>query len=164
MADFEDSNSPMLRNMIGGRVNLRGAVRGTIEHEENGKQDKLDDEVAMCWCVRAAATSWSATCWSIASRRPVGLAGTVGLSPNSKRAPGMAPRLVDFGFYVFHNARALLERGGGPYVYLPKIESHREARLWNDVFNLAEDHLGLQRGTVKATVPDRAASGRVRDG
>jgi malate synthase len=64
----------------------------------------------------------------------------------------VAGGLVDFGLYVFHNARALLERGAGPYFYLPKLESHREARLWNDVCDLAEDELGLQRGTIKATV------------
>ena len=64
----------------------------------------------------------------------------------------VAGGLLDFGLYVFHNARELLERGAGPYFYLPKMESHREARLWNDVFDLAEEQLGLERGTIKATV------------
>ena len=64
----------------------------------------------------------------------------------------VAGALVDFALYLFHNARELLERGAGPYYYLPKLESHLEARLWNDVFNYAQDALGLERGTIKATV------------
>jgi len=132
MADFEDSNSPTWQNMIGGQVNLADAVRGTIEHEESGKRYRLDDEVATL-LVRPRG-------WHLVERnmlvdgRPV------------------AGGLVDFGLYVFHNARALLERGAGPYFYVPKLESHREARLWNDVFDVAEDHIGLRRGTIKATV------------
>ena len=132
MADFEDSNSPTWQNMIGGQVNLADAVRGTIEHEESGKHYRLDDEVATL-LVRPRG-------WHLVERnmlvdgRPV------------------AGGLVDFGLYVFHNARALLERGAGPYFYVPKLESHREARLWNDVFDVAEDHIGLRRGTIKATV------------
>ena len=132
MADFEDSNSPTWTNMIGGQVNLCDAVRGAVEHEENGKQYKLNDEVATL-LVRPRG-------WHLLERH---------LLVDGEPAAG---GLVDFGLYVFHNARELLARGGGPYVYLPKIESHREARLWNDVFNVAEDHIGLQRGTVKATV------------
>ncbi|HEV2060466.1 MAG TPA: malate synthase A [Solirubrobacteraceae bacterium] len=132
MADFEDSNSPTWRNMIGGQVNLVDAVRGTIEHEEDAKQYKLDEEVATL-LVRPRG-------WHLVERHLV-----VDGEP-------VAGALVDFGLYLFHNARELLERGAGPYFYLPKIESHREARLWNDVFNLAEDQIGLGRGTVKATV------------
>jgi malate synthase len=132
MADFEDSNSPTWNNMIGGQVNLADAIRGTIEHEENGKDYKLDDEVATL-LVRPRG-------WHLVERNLL-----VDGQP-------LAGGLMDFGLYFFHNARALLERGAGPYFYLPKMESHREARLWNDVFNLAEDHIGLQRGTIKATV------------
>ncbi|CAA9490965.1 MAG: Malate synthase [uncultured Solirubrobacteraceae bacterium] len=132
MADFEDSNSPTWRNMIGGQVNLADAVRGTIEHEENAKQYRLNDEVATL-LVRPRG-------WHLEERHLL-----VDGEP-------VAGGVVDFGLYIFHNARELLERGGGPYFYLPKIESHREARLWNEVFNVAEDHIGLQRGTVKATV------------
>jgi malate synthase len=132
MADFEDSNSPTWNNMIGGQVNLADAVRGTIEHEENGKQYKLDGEVATL-LVRPRG-------WHLVERHLL-----VDGEP-------VAAGLVDFGLYFFHNARELLKRGAGPYFYLPKMESHREARLWNDVFNLAEDHVGLQRGTIKATV------------
>jgi len=132
MADFEDSNSPTWNNMIGGQVNLADAVRGTIEHEENAKQYKLDDEVATL-LVRPRG-------WHLVERNLL-----VDGEP-------VAGGLVDFGLYFFHNSRELLERGAGPYFYLPKLESHREARLWNDVFDLAEDHVGLRRGTIKATV------------
>ncbi|MEA2143925.1 MAG: malate synthase, partial [Solirubrobacteraceae bacterium] len=132
MADFEDSNSPTWTNMIGGQVNLADAVRGTIEHEENGKQYTLDDEVATL-LVRPRG-------WHLEERHLL-----VDGEP-------VAGGLVDFGLYVFHNAHELLERGAGPYFYLPKMESHLEARLWNDVFNLAEDDIGLERGTIKATV------------
>jgi malate synthase len=132
MADFEDSNSPTWSNMIGGQVNLADAVRGTIEHEENGKHYTLDDAVATL-LVRPRG-------WHLVERHLL-----VDGEP-------VAGGLVDFGLYAFHNARELLERGAGPYFYLPKMESHREARLWNDVFDLAEDQIGLQRGTVKATV------------
>jgi malate synthase len=132
MADFEDSNSPTWNNMIGGQVNLHDAVRGTIEHEEEGKHYKLDDEVATL-LVRPRG-------WHLVERHLL-----VDGEP-------LAGGLVDFGLFVFHNARELLERGAGPYFYLPKMESHREARLWNDVFNMTEDDIGLQRGTIKATV------------
>ena len=132
MADFEDSNSPTWNNMIGGQVNLADAIRGTIEHEENGKHYTLGDEVATL-LVRPRG-------WHLDERHLL-----VDGEP-------VAGGLVDFGLYVFHNARELLERGAGPYFYLPKLESHREARLWNDVFDLAEDELGLERGTIKATV------------
>ena len=132
MADFEDSNSPTWNNMIGGQVNLADAIRGTIEHEENAKQYTLGDEVATL-LVRPRG-------WHLDERHLL-----------VDREP-VAGGLVDFGLYVFHNARELLERGAGPYFYLPKLESHREARLWKDVFDLAEDELGLERGTIKATV------------
>jgi malate synthase len=132
MADFEDSNSPTWNNMIGGQVNLIDAIRRTIEHEEDGKEYKLDDEVATL-LVRPRG-------WHLVERNLL-----VDGEP-------VAGGLVDFGLYVFHNARELLDRGAGPYFYVPKLESHREARLWNDVFDLAEDHIGLQRGTIKATV------------
>ena len=132
MADFEDSNSPTWRNMIGGQVNLHDAIRGTIEHDENGKHYALEQQVATL-LVRPRG-------WHLVERQLL-----------VDGAP-VAGGLVDFGLYVFHNARELLEHGAGPYFYLPKLESHREARLWNDVFNLAEDQIGLQRGTIKATV------------
>jgi malate synthase len=132
MADFEDSNSPTWNNMIGGQVNLVDAVRGTIEHEENGKAYKLGPDVATL-LVRPRG-------WHLVERNLL-----------VDGAP-VAGGLIDFALYFFHNARELLERGAGPYFYVPKMESHREARLWNDVFNLAQDHVGLPRGTIKATV------------
>jgi len=132
MADFEDSNSPTWSNMIGGQVNLADAVRGTIAHEEKGKQYRLGDTVATL-LVRPRG-------WHLEERH---------LLVNGEPPAG---GLVDFGLYAFHNARELLDRGAGPYFYLPKMESHREARLWNDVFVLAEDHIGLEPGTIKATV------------
>jgi len=132
MADFEDSNSPTWHNMIGGQVNLADAVRGTIEHEEKGNHYTLDDEVATL-LVRPRG-------WHLVERNLL-----------VDGAP-VAGGLIDFGLYSFHNARELLARGAGPYFYLPKLESHSEARLWNDVFTAAEHDLGLDHGTIKATV------------
>jgi malate synthase len=132
MADFEDSNSPTWENMAGGQVNLIDAVRGTIEHEENGKHYRLEEETATLLV------------------RPRGLH----LPERHLAVDGepVAGAFVDFGLFLFHNGRELLDRGAGPYFYIPKLESHLEARLWNDAFNLAEDALGLDRGTIKATV------------
>jgi malate synthase len=132
MADFEDSNSPTWENMAGGQVNLIDAVRGTIEHEENGKHYRLEQETATLLV------------------RPRGLH----LPERHLAVDGepVAGAFVDFGLFLFHNGRELLDRGAGPYFYIPKLESHLEARLWNDAFNLAEDALGLDRGTIKATV------------
>jgi malate synthase len=132
MADFEDSNSPTWDNMAGGQVNLIDAVRGTIEHEEQGKEYRLDEETATLLV------------------RPRGLH----LPERHLLVDGepVAGAFMDFGLFLFHNARELLERGAGPYFYIPKLESHVEARLWNDAFNLAEDAIGLDSGTIKATV------------
>jgi malate synthase len=132
MADFEDSNSPTWTNMIGGQVNLVDAVRGTIEHDEDGKHYELGEDTATL-LVRPRG-------WHLPERHVV------------VDGEGMAGALVDFGLFLFHNARELLERGAGPYFYLPKLESHLEARLWNDVFVYAQEALGLDRGTIKATV------------
>jgi malate synthase len=133
MADFEDSNSPTWRNMIEGHVNLTDAIERTIEFsQDDGKEYKLNDEVATL-LVRPRG-------WHLPEKHM-----TVDGEP-------IAGCLVDFGFYFFHNARRLIERGSGPYFYLPKMESHLEARLWNDVFNHSEDELGIERGSVRATV------------
>ncbi len=132
MADFEDSNSPTWENMAGGQVNLVDAVRGTIEHEENGKEYRLKEDTATLLV------------------RPRGLH-----LPERHLVVGGEPvagAFMDFGLFLFHNARELLERGAGPYFYIPKLESHLEARLWNDAFSLAQGALGLDRGTIKATV------------
>src|SRR3954471_16746669 len=132
MADFEDSNSPTWDNMAGGQVNLIDAVRGPIEHEEDGKEYRLREETATLLV------------------RPRGLH----LPERHLLVEGepVAGAFMDFGLYVFHNARELLDRGAGPYFYIPKLESHLEARLWNDAFNIAQDFLGMPRGTIRATV------------
>jgi malate synthase len=133
MADFEDSNSPTWDAMVSGHVNLIDAIEGTIEFEgPDGRQYRLNDEVAVLF-VRPRG-------WHLVEKH---------LLVDSKPISGS---LFDFGLYLFHNGRTLLERGSGPYFYLPKLESHLEARLWNDVFNFAEDQLGIARGTIKATV------------
>jgi malate synthase len=134
MADFEDSNSPTWLNMIEGHVNLIDAIEGTIEftQEEDGKKYRLGDEVATL-LVRPRG-------WHLPEKHL-----TVDGEP-------IAGAFCDFGFYFFHNAQRLLDKGSGPYFYLPKMESHLEARLWNDVFNHAQDALDIPRGTVRATV------------
>jgi malate synthase len=133
MADFEDSNSPTWQNMIEGHVNLTDAIEGTIEFtQDDGKEYRLGDEVATL-LVRPRG-------WHLPEKHL-----TVDGEP-------IAGAFVDFGFYFFHNAQRLLDKGSGPYFYLPKMESYLEARLWNDVFNHAEDELGIERGTVRATV------------
>jgi len=133
MADFEDSNSPTWANMIGGQVNLADAVRREIEFEsEDGKQYRLEDEVATL-LVRPRG-------WHLLEKH---------LIVDGRPAAG---GLVDFALYFQRNAGELLERGSGPYFYLPKIESHLEARLWSDAFCIAQDALGIDRGTIKATV------------
>jgi malate synthase len=133
MADFEDSNSPTWENMIEGHVNLTDAIEGTIKFEqEDGKKYRLNEEVATL-LVRPRG-------WHLPEKHL-----TVDGEP-------IAGAFCDFGFYFFHNAQRLLDKGSGPYFYLPKMESHLEARLWNDVFNHAEDALDIPRGTVRATV------------
>jgi malate synthase len=132
MADFEDSNSPYWSNMVGGQVNLADAVRGTIEHDEKGKHYELAEETAVLLV------------------RPRG----IHLPERHLRLNGdqVAGAFMDFGLFMHRNATELLERGAGPYFYIPKVESAREAALWRDAFVIAEDALGLDRGTIKATV------------
>lgn len=133
MADFEDSNSPVWHNTIGGQVNLMDAVRRGIEYKSpEGKQYRLNDKTATL-LVRPRG-------WHLMERH-LKLDGQA-----------VSASLVDFGLFFFHNAQELLERGTAPYFYLPKLESHLEARLWNDVFNWAQDRLGIERGTIRATV------------
>ena len=133
MADFEDANSPTWDNNIQGHINLRDAVRRTIAFDqEDGRHYRLNEQVATL-LVRPRG-------WHL-NEKHVTVDGTA-----------ISASLFDFGLYFFHNARELLSRGSGPYFYLPKLESHREARLWNDVFTLAQDELGVPRGSIKATV------------
>jgi malate synthase len=132
MADFEDSNSPYWANMVGGQVNLVDAARGTMEHEEKGKEYRLEEDHAVLLV------------------RPRGLhLPERHLSVNGDPVAGA---FADFGLYVHRNAEVLLERGVGPYFYIPKLESAQEAALWRDAFLIAEHALGLERGTIKATV------------
>ena len=132
MADFEDSNSPTWDNVIDGQVNLVDAVRGTIELVTPDKEYCLGEETATL-LVRPRG-------WHLVDRHVL-----VDGEP-------MSGALLDFGLFMFHNARELADRGSGPYFYLPKLESHLEARLWNDVFVHAQQELGLPIGTIKATV------------
>ena len=134
MADFEDANSPTWENLIEGQLNLRDAVRRKLSFDDpaSGKQYRLNEKTAVL-VVRPRGLHLP--------ERHVILDGTP--------IPGS---LLDFGLYVFHNAHELLARGTGPYFYLPKLESHLEARIWNDVFLAAEEALRLEPGTIKATV------------
>lgn len=133
MADFEDANAPTWDNLLDGQINLHDAVRRTITFtNEAGKRYQLNDDPAVLM-VRPRG-------WHLVEKH-VFVDG----------AP-ISGSLFDFGLYLFHNVYDLLERGSGPYFYLPKLESHLEARLWNDVFNFAQDALGIARGTIRATV------------
>ncbi len=133
MADFEDSNSPTWDNCVAGQVNLRDAVRRSIEFTSpEGKGYRLNEKTATL-IVRPRG-------WHLDERhfRVDGASIPAGL--------------FDFGLFFFHNAEELIARGSGPYFYLPKMESHLEARLWNDVFLRAQDLLGIPRGSIRATV------------
>ena len=133
MADFEDANSPTWENCVAGQLNLRDAVRREIDFTApNGKRYSLNDEVATLM-VRPRG-------WHLLEKHVLVDGEPVSAS------------LFDFGLFLFHNARALLEGGSGPYFYLPKLESHLEARVWNDVFVSAQDQLGLPQGSIRATV------------
>ncbi|WP_455660399.1 malate synthase A [Pradoshia sp.] len=133
MADFEDANSPTWNNNIEGHINLRDAVNRTISFvNPNGKQYSLNEETATLIV------------------RPRGFhLEEKNITLDDKPISG---GLMDFGLFFYHNAKTLLANGSGPYFYLPKIESHHEARLWNDVFVYAQNHLGIPHGSIKATV------------
>jgi len=132
MTDFEDSNTPNWDNQITGQLNMRDAVRKTISLEQNGKQYKLNDKVATL-VVRPRG-------WHLDEKHVL---------VDGKRISG---GIFDFALFIVHNAKEQLARGAGPYFYLPKMESHLEARLWNDIFVMTQNELGLPQGTIKATV------------
>ena len=133
MADFEDANSPTWANQAGGHVNLVDAIEGTIEYTSSeGKEYRLDDEIATL-LVRPRG-------WHLPEKH---------LTMGGEAASGA---LTDFGLHVVHGGRRLAAQGRGVFFYLPKLEHHLEARLWNDAFSFAEDHFGLERGTLRATV------------
>src|ERR671910_268864 len=133
MADFEDANAPTWENMFGGQQNLVDAIEGTISFESSdGRQYRLNEETAT---LMPRPRGWHLPEKHITvDGRPV------------------SASLTDFGLFMFHGARRLLDQGKGVFLYLPKLESHLEARLWNDAFQLTQDRLGIDRGTVKATV------------
>jgi malate synthase len=133
MADFEDSNSPTWDNNLSGQINLRDAVRGDITYASpEGKKYSVNPEHAVL-LVRPRG-------WHLEERHM------------SIDGQPMSGSLMDFGLYFFHNAKALIAKGTGPYFYLPKMQSHLEARLWNDVFVFAQQHVGVPQGTIRATV------------
>lgn len=133
MADFEDSNSPFWANNIDGQINLRDAIRKTISFKnEAGKEYKLNEKTAV---LMVRPRGWHLT------EKHVRVDGEV-----------MSGSIFDFGLFFFHNIKQLIGNGSSTYFYLPKMESHLEARLWNDVFVLAQNDLGIAQGTIKATV------------
>jgi malate synthase len=133
MTDFEDSNSPNWFNQIQGQVNLKDAIRGTISFtNEAGKEYKLNDRIAVLQ-IRPRG-------WHLDEKH---------VTVDGRRVSG---GIFDFALVFFHNAKEQIARGAGPFYYLPKLENHREARLWNDIFVMAQDELDIARGTIKATV------------
>ena len=132
MADFEDANSPTWRNNLDGQANLIDAIEGTIELDTGEKTYRLGDDPAVL-LVRPRG-------WHLPERHVL------------VDGEAVSGSLFDFGLYLFHNGRRLLDKGSGPFLYLPKLESHLEARLWNDVFDLTESELDLPPGSIKATV------------
>ena len=131
MADFEDANCPTWFNMVDGQLNLRDAVRRTITLEQGAKRYQLKDETAVL-IPRPRG-------WHLDEKH---------LTVDGQPVSGA---IFDFALFFFHNAKELIARGSGPYFYLPKMESHLEARLWNDVFVAAQAELGIPRGTIRAT-------------
>jgi malate synthase len=135
LADMEDASTPHWNNVVGGQVNLRDAIRREISFTaEGGKQYELRTDQRLATIVMRPRG------WHFDERH---------IEVDGEPVAGA---LVDFGLYFFHNARELIQRGSGPYFYLPKLESHLEARLWNDVFTSAQERLGIPYGTVRATV------------
>ncbi|AKJ26916.1 malate synthase A [Caldimonas brevitalea] len=132
MTDFEDSNTPNWSNQIHGQINLYEAIRRTIKLEQGGKTYQLNDKIATLQ-VRPRG-------WHLDEKH---------VTVDGQRVSG---GIFDFALFLFHNAKEQIARGAGPFFYLPKMESHLEARLWNDIFVAAQEEVGLPRGTIKATV------------
>ncbi len=132
MTDFEDSNSPVWANLILGQINLQQAVRRKLTLQQNGKTYQLNEKIATLQ-VRPRG-------WHLDEKHVL---------VDGQRVSG---GIFDFALFMFHNAAEQLARGAGPYFYLPKLESHLEARLWNDIFVMTQNELGLAQGTIKATV------------
>ncbi|EME48383.1 malate synthase-like protein [Dothistroma septosporum NZE10] len=134
MADFEDSNAPTWENMVNGQVNLYDAIRRQVDFKQGEKEYKLRTDRKLPTLIARARG------WHLEEKHL-----TIDGEP-------MSASLFDFGLYFYNNAAELVKRGAGPYFYLPKMESHLEARLWNDVFNLGQDYIGMPRGTIRGTV------------
>jgi malate synthase len=134
MADFEDASSPTFENMIEGQANMIDYAAGTLafDDEARGKSYRLNDETATM-IVRPRG-------WHLEEAHVIVDGNPISAS------------LFDFGLHIFHNGKALMEQGKGPFYYLPKMENYQEARLWNDVFNFTQAALGIPNGTIKATV------------
>jgi malate synthase len=132
MSDFEDSNTPTWENTIQGQINLRDAVNGTISFSSGGKEYALGENLATL-LVRPRG-------WHLLEKHVL-----VDGDP-------VSAGIFDFALYMFHNAKTLLDKGSGPYFYLPKMESHLEARLWNDIIVMTQDEIGVPQGSVRATV------------
>ena len=132
MTDFEDSNAPIWDNQITGHINLMQAIRRSISLQQGEKRYALNDKVAVI-IVRPRG-------WHLDEKHVL---------IDGHRVSG---GIFDFALYMFHNAKELIARGSGPYFYLPKLESHLEARLWNDIFVATQKELGIPQGTIKATV------------
>lgn len=129
-----DSNGPTWDNMVQGQINLRDAIRREVDFQIGEKEYKLRTDRPLPTLIARTRG------WHLLEKHFV-----VDGEP-------MSGALFDFGLYFFHNAKELISRGAGPYFYLPKMESHLEARLWNDAFVAAQDFLGIPRGTIRATV------------
>ncbi|MDR2380165.1 MAG: hypothetical protein LBE08_03160, partial [Bifidobacteriaceae bacterium] len=142
LADFEDALSPTWRNVIEGQLSLKDAIRGELRHvSPEGKEYLVKSpDIKDLPTIVARPRGWHLLEKHLRYFAPSGY---------SQSVPGA---LVDFGLYFFHNAAELIARGRGPYFYLPKLQSHKEARLWNDIFVFAQDLLGIARGAIRATV------------
>ncbi|GAA5152885.1 malate synthase A [Microbacterium pseudoresistens] len=139
LADQEDATSPTWQNVIGGQLSLRDAIRGELAFtSEEGKEYRVTAERTPTIVMRPRG-------WHLMEKH-------LEFTDRTGRAMAASGSLVDFGLYFFHNAQALIDAGRGPYFYLAKLESSEEAKLWDDVFTMAEDYLGIAHGTIRATV------------
>lgn len=129
-----DSSAPTWDNMVNGQINLYDAIRNQVDFKQGEKEYKLRSDRNLPTLIARARG------WHLEEKH---------LTVDGEPISGS---LFDFGLYFFHNAHELVKRGTGPYFYLPKMESHLEARLWNDVFNVAQDFIGMPRGTIRGTV------------
>ncbi|WP_313356222.1 malate synthase A [Microbacterium sp.] len=139
LADLEDATSPTWRNIIGGQLSLRDAIRGELTHTSaDGREYRVTAEQTPTIVMRPRG-------WHLSEKH-------VEFTDRSGRRLTASASLIDFGLYFFHNAQELIDAGRGPYFYIAKLESREEARLWNDVFSFSEEYIGIPHGTIRATV------------